>query len=141
METYRYFKDFSVGESYTTLSIMIKESEIIGFASQFDPQPMHLDRTSAIASGWHTASLTMKLFVTCKELQPPPGSLGLGVKNLKWLSPVCPGDWLHLVVTILALRRSESHPDRGIITYQFETVNQNNKVVQVMESSMLLPTG
>lgn len=139
MAKYRYFKDFSVGDTYKTPSIQISRSDVLGFAHLFDPQAIHLEGASVIASGWHTASLTMRLFVTCDELQPPPGSLGLGVKSLKWLQAVYPGDWLYLVVKILALRQSYSQPDHGIITYQFETFNQNDQVVQVMESSMLLP--
>jgi|SRR6516165_2031492 acyl dehydratase len=139
METYRYFEDFAVGDQYETASIPVSEADIIGFAEHFDPQPMHLGGANLIASGWHTAALTMRLFVICDECRPPPGSLGLGVSKLTWSRPVRPGDRLHIRIEVLTLRRSASHPGHGIATYRFSTFNQNGELVQTMESSMLLP--
>ena len=65
----RFYDDFSVGEKFSLGTVVMKEEEMINFATQFDPQRFHLDPEAAaqtiygglIASGWHTGSLMMKL--------------------------------------------------------------------------------
>jgi hypothetical protein len=87
-----------------------------------DPQPFHIDPKAAqhtmfgelIASGWHTASLMMRLMVD--HYLSRNASLGSpGVDELRWLKPVRPGDALSVRVTILETKRSRSKPDRGIV--------------------------
>ncbi|HQT88389.1 MAG TPA: MaoC family dehydratase [Acidiphilium sp.] len=141
-----YFEDFKPGQIATSGSVTITESDIIRFASEFDPQPMHTDPKAAlaitdglIASGWHTASLTMRLLITGRGYRPAPGTLGLGFENLRWHQPVRPGDTLHIRIELLSTRASESRPDRGIITSRFTTFNQDNEVVQSMTSSAIVP--
>lgn len=140
MRIYRYYEDFSVGDRYQTVPVVVSESDIIAFATQFDPQLIHISGANAIASGWHTAALTRRLFITSDECQLPPGSLELGVSGLKWLRPVYPEDSLSLTIEVMALRQSESHPGHGIITYHLTTFNQDSEEVMVMETSMILPT-
>jgi len=143
---YRYLEDIRVGETLETHSITVTEAEIIAFARQFDPQPIHVDPAAAtaitgglIASGWHTAAMTMGLFVTGQKVPLPPGTLGAGVDRLKWLQPVRPGDQLHLRVEVTAIRVSASKPDRGIVTSRFTTMNQDGDPVQEMVSSAIVP--
>ena len=146
MTDYTYFEDFVVGAKLETPGITVTESDIINFATQFDPQPMHTDPAAAaqitgglIASGWHTASLTMKLLITGRQYRPAPGTVGLGFESLKWLKPVRPGDTLRLQLELLAVRESESKPGWGIITNRFTTLNQNDEPVQTMVSSAIVP--
>jgi len=146
MSDYTYFEDFVVGAKFETPPITVTEADIITFATQFDPQPMHTNPAAAaqitggiIASGWHTASLTMKLLITGRQYRPAPGTVGLGFESLKWHKPVRPGDTLRLQVELLALRESESKPGWGIITNRFITLNQNDEAVQTMVSSAIVP--
>jgi acyl dehydratase len=146
MSDYTYFEDFVVGAKFETPRITVTEADIITFATQFDPQPMHTNPAAAaqitggiIASGWHTASLTMKLLITGRQYRPAPGTVGLGFESLKWHKPVRPGDTLRLQVELLALRESESKPGWGIITNRFITLNQNDEAVQTMVSSAIVP--
>ena len=141
-----YFEDFRPGQIATSGLVTITEADIIRFATEFDPQPMHTDPHVAqtitnglIASGWHTASVTMRLLITGRGYRPAPGTLGLGFENLRWHQPVRPGDSLHLQIELLTTRASESKPDRGIITSRFTTFNQRNEVVQSMTSSAIVP--
>jgi acyl dehydratase len=143
---YRYFEDFVPGKTYTTGPVTITAEDIMAFARQFDPQPMHTDPEAAqavtgglIASGWHTAALTMNLLITSDFYKPAPGTLGLGFESLKWLKPVRPGDQLRLTLEILSTRASESKPDRGIVTNKFTTLNQHDEPVQIMTSSAIIP--
>jgi len=132
----RYFEDIEAGTVYEFGQIPIEEAEIIAFAQRFDPQPFHLDPEAAkqslygglIASGWHTASLMMRILV--EHYLSPVTSLGSpGVDELRWLHPVRPGDVLSLRVTVVNTRRSRSKPDRGLVQSFVEVINQDDKVV------------
>jgi acyl dehydratase len=143
---HKYFEDFAVGAVMEGGSHSVTADEIIKFATEFDPQPMHTDPAAAaritgglIASGWHTASLTMRLLITAGQYNPAPGTLGLGFESLQWPRPVRPGDTLRLRVEVLAARPSESKPGRGIITNRMTTLNQRGEPVQVMVSSAIVP--
>ena len=133
----KYLEDLRVGDRFGSDAIEVTEKEIIAFARDFDPQPFHLDPSAAeqsvfkglVASGWHTAAMSMKLFVTGR-LHLAGGSVGLGVDELRWPRPVKPGDSLRLQTEILEVRRSRSKPDRGIIRIRNVTTNQNDEVVQ-----------
>ena len=146
MVAYTYFEDFVVGAAFETPAVTVTAADIIEFATKFDPQPMHTDPAAAesitgglIASGWHTASLTMKLLITGRQYTPAPGTLGLGFDKLRWLKPVRPGDTLRLRLTVLATRESTSKPGWGIVSNRFVTLNQHDEPVQEMESSAIVP--
>lgn len=132
-----YLEDLHVGDRFGSDAIEVTEKDIIAFARDFDPQPFHLDAKAAeqsvfkelVASGWHTAAMSMKLFVT-GGLHLAGGSVGLGVDELRWPLPVKAGDTLRLETEILAVRPSQSKPDRGIIRIRNVTTNQNDEVVQ-----------
>ena len=142
----QYFEDFRPGMVSGTGGVTVTEAEIIRFARDFDPQPMHTDPQAAraitgglIASGWHTAALTMRMLVGNPSYNPAPGTLGLGFDKLRWRLPVRPGDRLRVRMEVVEVRPSESRPDRGVITSRFTTLNQNDEVVQEMVSSALVP--
>ena len=90
----RYLEDLSVGDRWEMPVIDVTEEELLKFAREFDPQPMHIDADAAakgwfkglIASGWHTAALVMKRNAEAKMLGDTP-VLGLGVD--RWNGP-CP---------------------------------------------------
>lgn len=138
---HRYFEDYVPGSVHEFGLLQVAESDIIAFARRFDPQFFHTDPEAAkksiygglIASGWHTAALTMRLLVD--HYISEVANLGSpGVDELHWLKPVRPGDRLSLRVTILDANRSHSKPDRGIIRHSVEVMNQNRDVVMTMKS-------
>ena len=137
----RYFDDYQTGESFEFGDYLITEQEIIEFASRYDPQPFHLDHEAAaqshfgglVASGWMTCSVMMRLLVD--HYISPKASMGSpGVDEIRWKLPVRPGDRLRLRVSILAARRSQSKPDRGVVTAEQALLNQNNEVVLTSKS-------
>jgi acyl dehydratase len=137
----RYFEDYVDGAVHDFGSIAVKESEVVDFAKRFDPQTFHMNPELAkhsiygglIASGWHSASLMMRLFV--EHYLSHVASLGSpGVDELRWLKPVRPGDVLSLRVTVSETSRSRSKPDRGIVHSYVETLNQNGEVVMTMKA-------
>jgi acyl dehydratase len=141
----RYFEDYIPGAVYEFGSIAVEEAEIISFAKRFDPQPFHTDPQAAqksmygglIASGWHSASLMMRLIVD--HYLSLVASLGSpGVDELRWLKPVRPGDTLSVRVTVTDARRSRSKPDRGILHSYCEMLNQHGEVVMTVKALNLL---
>ena len=133
----RYFEDFRVGEVLTLGSRTVSEAEIIDFARQFDPQPFHTDPARArasvfgglIASGWHTASLYMRLL--CDGfIDHVAASLGSpGVDKVEWLKPVRPGDTLTAWVECAAKVPSKSRPDMGVVHEHWRATNQKGELV------------
>ena len=141
-----YLEDFTPGRRFGSGQVGITADEIRAFATQYDPQPFHLDEEAArgsffgglAASGWHTAALTMRLLVD-GPLQPAGGRIGAGLDEMRWPRPVRPGDTLHVITEVLEARRSRSRPDRGIIRLRTTTLNQREEEVQVMVSNMIVP--
>lgn len=137
--TDRFFEDYTVGATYVCGSFTVDEAEIIRFASQYDPQTMHIDPNLAakgpfggvIASGWHTVACTMRLLVD--HFLPHDGLASPGVDELRWRHPVRPGDTLTLHATIKDARRSGSRPDRGLIHGLLELFNQDGDLVLSMQ--------
>ena len=115
----RYLEDFSVGQTFRSGSVTVATEQIKSFAAQFDPQPFHLDERAAaatffgglVASGWHTAALTMRMIVD-GDLRIAGGLIGAGAEELKWPRPVRAGDTLHIVSEVLEVRPSKSHQTR-----------------------------
>lgn len=139
------FEDYVAGAVYEFGAIAVEEADVVRFGQEFDPQPFHTDPAAAsqwhfgglIASGWHTASLAMRLLVD--HFLPVTASLGSpGVDELRWYQPVRPGDVLSLRVTILEARRSTSKPDRGFMRHHMEVLNQHREVVMSMKAMNLL---
>lgn len=142
----RYFEDFEVGTSEPYGSITIHEDEMLAFASEFDPQPMHLDGASEqaarigglIASGWYTCAANMRLMADHFILDSS-GMGSPGVSKLVWARPVRAGDTLAGTMHILDRKPSASKPDRGFVEYRFELHNQRNELV--LEQTNLIMMG
>jgi len=140
-----YLDDLAVGRKFGTASTTLTLEGCKAFAAEFDPQPFHLDEAAAersvferiAASGWYTAALSMRLLVQ-GELSIAGGLIGLG-GELSWPRPTYPGDTLRVETEVLAIRVSESKPDRGIVTARNVTLNQRGEPVQVAVVKMLVP--
>ncbi len=141
----KYLEDLNIGDRFGSDTIAVTKETIFEFARQFDPQPFHLEIEAAeksifgelTASGWHTAAMTMRLFVTGK-FQPVGGSIGLAVDELRWPQPVRPGDVLQVETEILDIRKSRSKPDRGIIRIRNVTTNQRGEIVQTFMAFVMV---
>lgn len=140
-----YFEDLQVGQRFVSENYTVTESEIIEFASKYDPQSFHTDPEAAqhlffgglVASGWHTAAVMMRLLVT-SGIQLGDGAIGVG-GELSWPRPTRPGDTLHLEGEILEIKPSRSHPDRGTIIARMESHNQRNEIVQIFTGKIMVP--
>ena len=133
----RYFEDVEVGEVYELDGrYEVTEAEVTEFAEKYDPQPFHLDEEAAresifgslAASGWHTASMCMRLLVD-GFLEPETSMGARGVDELRWKRPVYPGDTLRVEVEVLEKRESESRPEVGHVRMETRGYNQDDELV------------
>lgn len=142
----RYFEDLRVGEKFFTASHVMTEEEVLAFARQWDPQPLHVDSEAAaaspfgglIASGWHTAAVVMKLTAEAKPLGDVT-VLGLGVEEMRWPQPVRPGDVIRVELEVTAVRPSASKPGFGIVSLTSTAYNQRDEVVFVVKPNVWVP--
>jgi acyl dehydratase len=139
------FEDFKPGHFGTYGPRHVTREEILAFAAEYDPQPMHLDEEAAKASmlqglagsGWHLCSLVMRMmfdgFIGRTASMGSPG-----VNELRWLAPLRPGDDLTLDVEIAEARVSRSRPETGIVTVKSVVRNAAGIALCEMVSPILV---
>ena len=141
----RFFEDYEAGRVYEFGSITVSQTEIIEFARRYDPQYFHTDALKAaasefggiIASGFHTTSLAMRLYVD-HYLSHVASLASPGVSEIRWPKPVRPGDTIRIRVSILEARLSRSKPDRGIVRARVEAIDQRDELVLSMTVASIL---
>jgi acyl dehydratase len=140
-----YFEDFSTDWVAEYGPRRVTREEIIGFAAQYDPQPMHLDEEAArntmlgglAASGWHTCCVMMKMIADGLLLDA--ASMGApGIEEVKWLKPVRPGDSLTVRGSVLGTRASQSKPDRGFVNFLWKVFNDRGDMVMTLICPQML---
>ena len=147
--------EFEPGARKELGSYVFTADAIIEFARQFDPQRFHVDAEAAkasvfgglCASGWHTASIWMKLNIaagvadtkqalaegrTLPEFGPSPG-----FRNLRWLKPVHAGDTVTFFMRFKGDRPVPHRPGRNIAELSYEGVNQKGELVYAMDGSVV----
>ena len=139
-----YLEDLSPGDRFTSGEHALDAAQIVEFAQRFDPQPFHLDEEAAkstffqglAASGWHTASITMRL-LTQSGLPLADGVIGSG-GEIQWPRPTRPGDVLHVESEVLEVTPSRSRPERGMVVVRSETRNQHGEVLQRLTTKLVV---
>src|SRR5262249_45799620 len=131
-----YLEDLKAGQRFISRTHGVDAAQITAFAREFDPQPFHLDPDAAkdslfaglVASGWHTAAITMRLLVE-SGLPLADGVIGAG-GELAWPKPTRPGDTLQVESEVLEIKPSQPRPDRGIVRLRIMTRHHGNDAVQ-----------
>src|ERR1700749_4380438 len=104
------FEDFTQGHFGSFGPRHVTREEIIAFAAEYDPQPMHLDEEAAkhtmlrglAASGWHLCSIMMRILYD--GFIHRTASLG------------GPGTAITIDVEVLESRVSRNRPQMGLVT-------------------------
>lgn len=141
----RHYEDLAVGEVIPLGRVTVTRDMIVSYAREFDPFPFHLDEKAAkasllgglSASGWQTAALSLRMLGDA-FLNRIASMGGLGFSDLKWKKPVMVGDTIGGTATIAALRRSRGHPERGIVTLDFDIRNQREEPVMSIRLANLV---
>lgn len=113
MDRVKYAEDLTVGELIDLGCHTVTEAELLDFASQWDPQDFHTDKTAAehgyfgglIASGIHSIAVLQRLSVDGMYRHFSVIG-GRGLRDVRFLRPVRPGDTL-----IGAMRIDDVIPD------------------------------
>lgn len=141
------YEDLAEGAFLDLGSKRVTAQEIVEFASEFDPQPMHLSeeagRRSLLgglsASGWHTCAMFMRLL--CDAFLLDSTSQGSpGIDSVKWKKPVLAGDILTGRCTVLSKRLSSSRPQLGFVRMRAELFNQRGETVLELENTGMFLT-
>jgi acyl dehydratase len=139
------FEDFPPGRFGSFGPRRVSREEIIAFAAEFDPQPMHLDEEAAAqsmlkglaASGWHLCSIMMRMMFDFYIGRT--ASLGSpGVNELRWLAPLRPGDDVTIDVDVAEARVSRSRPETGIVTFRTTARNGSGQALCEMVSPIIV---
>lgn len=140
-----HFEDFSPGDVVDYGDHLVDRDDMVAFAKEFDPQPMHVSEEAArgsmlgelIASGWYTAALLCR--INCEAFVLDSASLGSpGVDSLEWRLPLRAGDRLTVRREVLSARRLPSRRDAGLVTFAFDVIRQDGAVVMRQVSGKLI---
>ena len=145
MSTKLHWEDFQPGAVAVYGPRLVTREEIVAFAAEFDPQPMHLDEAAAsatmlgglAASGWHTCCLLMRMLTDGFVLNS--SSMGApGVEEVRWLKPLRPGTRIRVRSTVLDTRASKSRPDMGLVKMQHEVLDETESVLTTLTSTAMM---
>lgn len=134
--TTRYFEDFAAGDRWAFGDWTLDEDEMVAFATEHDPQPIHVDTEygaaspygSIIASGWQTILKCIRLYID--GVMKDTAALGSpGLDELRWFRPVTPGDRITACAEVLAIEPSESRPDQGKVTFRIFGLDEQGREV------------
>ena len=141
----RHWEDFQTGAVAIYGPRLITREEIVAFAAEFDPQPMHLDETAASttilgglgASGWHSCCLLMRMIadgfvLDCNAMGSP------GIDEVRWLKPLRPSTQIRVRATVLDTRVSNSRPELGFVKFLYEVLDEQDAVLTTLTSSMMI---
>jgi acyl dehydratase len=140
-----YWEDFKAGSVAVYGPRLVTREEIISFAAEFDPRPMHLDETAASAtilgglgaSGGHICCLLMRIiadgFVNQTHSMGAPG-----VDEVRWLSPLRPDTQVRVRATVLETRPSRSREDFGFVKCMFEMIDEHENVLTTLTSPLMV---
>ena len=140
-----HWDDFKPGDVAIYGPRRVTREEIVAYAAEFDPQPMHLDEAAAgttllgglAASGWHTCCLMMRVLVD--GLLSQAASEGApGVDEVRWLKPLRPGTEIRGRTIALESRPSKSRPTRGFVKFRFEVIDERDAVVMDLVCSQMI---
>jgi acyl dehydratase len=141
----RHWEDFAPGSVAIYGPRLVTREEIIAFAAEFDPQPMHLDEAAGqatllgglAASGWHSCCLLMRMiadgFVNQTKSMGAPG-----VEEIRWLEPLRPGTRVWVRTTVLETRASNSRPQVGFVKCRFEMIDAYGTVLTSLVSPLMI---
>jgi len=140
-----HFEDFTPDRTFPLAVKRVTAEEIVEFATEFDPQPMHLDeaagRASILgglsASGWHTSSMFMRMMYD-GWLSRAASEGSPGIELMEWKKPVLAGDTLSGRSTVASTRLLRSRPGIGLVNFLHEVTNQRGQIVMRGENPIMI---
>ena len=139
-----HWEDFKLGAVAVYGPRLVTREEIVAFAAEFDPQPMHLDEAAASAtmlgglgaSGWHTCCLLMRMIADGFMLDSSSMG-GPGIEEVRWLKPLRPGTRIRIRSTVLESRASNSRPEMGLVKFLFEMLDEADATLTTLSTTLM----
>ncbi|MFC4161529.1 MaoC family dehydratase [Chitinimonas lacunae] len=139
-----YFEDLNPGRVFRAGPLTVDREEMLDFARRYDPQDFHLDEAAGaasvfgtlVASGWQTASYTMRMLTSSDLAAIANGLVGLQLDKVMWHRPVKPGDVLKAEFDVMSRKRSRSKPGFGVVQLAWRTFNQDGDLVMSLENAI-----
>ncbi len=140
-----YWEDFRTGDVAIYGPRRVTRAEIIAFAAEFDPQPMHMDEAAAsatllgglAASGWHSGAILMRM-VADAFIRDSNFMGGPGIEQVRWLKPLRPDTDVRVRATVLEVRPSNSRAHVGFIKFRFELIDMNDVAITEIVPTVML---
>ncbi len=137
-----YWEDFRPGAVTVYGPRLVTREEIVAFAAEFDPQPMHLDEEAArktllgglAASGWHTCCVFMRIIADGFILNSSSMG-GPGVDEVRWLKPLRPGTRVRVRATVVETRPSKSRPEMGLAKFSYDMLDESDAVIMTLTTT------
>jgi len=134
-----HWEDFQPGQVTEIGPRLITREEIVAFAAEFDPQPMHLDEEAAsasmlgglAASGWHTCCIVMRM-ISDGMLDRTSFMGAPGIEEVRWLAPLRPGESIRLRVSVVETRASRSRPDMGFVKFHYQVFGAGDRLLMTL---------
>jgi len=132
----RHYEELAVGEEHALGEYDVSREEIIEFASEWDPQPFHVDEAAAeesmfgelVASGLHTLCICHR--VAAGGFYQDAAVLGgLGMEHISFPEPVRPCDTLTVSMQVTDKQPHGEAPDLGRVDMEFTVTNQDGEPV------------
>ncbi|MFP7486274.1 MaoC family dehydratase [Priestia filamentosa] len=135
--------EFTIGQVFKTKSYKLTKENIMKFATEFDPQYMHIDEEKAnqgrfngiIASGIQTLAISFKLWVE-EGCYGDDIIAGTKMDNFKFTKPVYPEDELYTIVEVTD--KYATKEETGILTVSLSTFNNIEEKVFEGDLSVLI---
>lgn len=132
----RHFEDLEVGAVHELGSYSVSEEDIVAFAEKWDPQYFHTDPVAArnsmfgelVGSGIHTLAILQRI-ATLNYYHEIDSHGGVGIEDIRFVTPLRPGDTLSVMMTVDSKRDLESSSDSGLVHFGFSVTNQNDETV------------
>lgn len=139
-----YFDDFHVDQEFVTKARTVTEADVVNFAAlSWDTNQLHTDKEFAAKTiyGERIAHGMLGIVIhsgLSQMLGIMEGTI-LAFLGMTWNFhlPIRIGDTVHVVQRVKEMRVT-SKPDRGVLTFEKELVNQRGEVVQTGTTTVLL---
>ncbi len=142
-----YWEDLNIDDTFNSdKNLFLTAEEIIEFASQFDPQPYHLDPVAAeasifgglCASGWQISAMAQRMITDCFHIRKI-SILGLsGVKQLQWKKAAFAGDSLSIEMRLIDKNPESYLSDVGVVEMECTVRNQKEDTIIFLINSLLI---
>ena len=133
----KYFEELDVGAvfEHQPARTVTETDNLLFTALTLNPQPLHLDAEFAattqhgriLVNSIFTLGLVVGLSVGDTTLGTTLGNLGFDKTTFP--NPVFIGDTIRVTTRVVDKRESRSKPDRGVVTFEHQGVNQRGEVV------------